>query len=136
MFDITKIMAKYKLSHEETAEVLFPNVRFKKQAFDRVINFESSIDVNQLLRLADYLCVNASEFFVLDTFEYTRVDNNITLVRGQYKVVLFADGFYYSIYHDGKLIDRPVSNFANMRLEEFIPYINKQINKHANGSKS
>ena len=55
-FNIGNVIEHYKLNTEDLAKVLFPTVKYPKQAFDRVLKGEANLDVIQLERLANHIC--------------------------------------------------------------------------------
>lgn len=133
-FNIIKVMEHYKLSQEDLAKVLFPNVKYPKQAFDRILKNEASLDVVQLERLADYVGILVSDLFSVDTWKSTLEDNCLVLLKGGYKVKLNYNGVYISIYKDNELLYKRLSNIPSMTVNEFINYIDNFIKTYENGS--
>lgn len=133
-FNIVKVMERYKLSQEDLAKVLFPNVKYPKQAFDRILKNEASLDVVQLERLADYVGILVSDLFSVDTWKSTLEDNCLVLLKGGYKVKLNYNGVYISIYKDNELLYKRLSNIPSMTVNEFINYIDNFIKTYENGS--
>lgn len=133
-FNIVKVMEHYKLSQEDLAKVLFPNVKYPKQAFDRILKNEASLDVVQLERLADYVGILVSDLFSVDTWKSTLEDNCLVLLKGGYKVKLNYNGVYISIYKDNELLYKRLSNIPSMTVNEFINYIDNFIKTYENGS--
>lgn len=133
-FDINKLIEYYGLKTEDAAKVLFPNVKYPKSAFDRVLKGEALLDTAQLERLADYLGIVITDLFFIDTWKGTTEDGCLTLLKGKYKVKLNYNGVYISIYENNKLIDKSIGYIPNMTLKDFITYIDNQIKNYDNGN--
>jgi hypothetical protein len=133
MFDINAVIEEYGIDSNELASILFPNAKYKKQALDRIKKYESTIDVDQLDRLAEHLGVQAQDLFTSNDWKGIRRDGYMTIMRGAYKVVLNKDGYYYSVYCNEELIDRKVGDVGSLKLNDFITYINTIINNYENG---
>ena len=136
MFDINAVIEEYGVDLNDLASILFPNAKYKKQALDRVRKYESTIDVDQLAKLAEYLGVQTHDLFTDDEWKGARKDMYLTIVRGDYKVVFKKDGFYFSMYKGDLLIDRVVDDLGPMTLSNFITHINNTINNYENGLNS
>ena len=112
-FNIGNVIEHYKLNTEDLAKVLFPTVKYPKQAFDRVLKGEANLDVIQLERLANHIGV---------------------LVTDLYKVKLNYKGVYVSIYKNNELIHQKLSNVPDMTVNEFINYLDNFIKNYENGN--
>ena len=62
-FNIQKIIEHYSPNTEELGRVLFPYIKYPKQAFDRVLKGEANLDSHQIELLASYLGVFVSDLF-------------------------------------------------------------------------
>lgn len=133
-FDINRIIEYYKLDTEEVSKVLFPNVKYPKQAFDRVLKGEANLDTEQIERLASHMCVLTTELFSADTWKGSSEDGCLVMLKGEYKVKLNYNGVYVSIYKNNSLILQNISNVPSMTVQEFINYINNVIKDYENGN--
>lgn len=125
-FDINKVIEHYKLDSEDVAAALFPHVRYKKQALDRVLKGEASIDTDQLQALANLAGVFPHDLFVINNWQGKSEDNCLTFVNGEYKVKLNYNGVYLSLYKNNKLVHREIA-MPNMELSKFLTYISNLI---------
>lgn len=133
-FNINSVIEYYKLNTEDLAKVLFPAVKYPKQAFDRVLKGEANLDVIQLERLASHIGVLVTDLFLIGTWKGSSEDGCIILLKGNYKVKLNYNGVYVSIYKNNELIYQKLSNVPEMTVEEFINYLDNFIKTYENGN--
>lgn len=130
-FNITKIIEQYAPNTNELSKVLFPYIKYPKQAFDRVLKGEANLDSEQITRLASYLGVLVSDLFNMkDDWKgsYDTTKKCLIFTKGEYKINLNYNGSFITVYKDNKVIHREVKSCADsMTFEDFIRYINKFI---------
>lgn len=129
-FEISKIIERYNPDVDELGQVLFPHVKYPKQAFDRVLRGEANLDSEQIELLANYLGIFVYELFSID--EWKGSWNNeckcLTFIKGLYRVNLNYGGSFITVYKDNKVVHQEVKcNTESMSLEDFIKYINNLI---------
>ena len=127
-FELQKIIDHYSLSREDVENVLFPHVRYKKQAVDRVLKGEGQITAEQLERLADFIGVFISDLFSVDSWSGYREDKCLVFNKLPYKVKLNYKGVFLSLYKHNKLIYQEIM-MPNYSLEDFLEYIDTLIKK-------
>lgn len=133
-FNINNVIEHYKLNTEDLAKVLFPAVKYPKQAFDRVLKGETSLDITQVERLASYIGVLVTDLFSANTWKGSAEDGCLTLLKGEYKAKLNYNGVYLSIYKNNVLIEQKISNVPDMTIQEFINFLDNLIKNYENGS--
>lgn len=133
-FNINNVIEHYKLNTEDLAKVLFPTVKYPKQAFDRVLKGETSLDITQVERLASYIGVLVTDLFSANTWKGSAEDGCLTLLKGEYKAKLNYNGVYLSIYKNNVLIEQKISNVPDMTIQEFIDFLDNLIKNYENGS--
>lgn len=133
-FNINNIIEHYKLNAEDLAKVLFPAVKYPKQAFDRVLKGETNLDIVQVERLASHLGVLVTDLFSANTWKASSEDRCLVMLKGEYKVKLNYNGVYMSIYKNNSLISQNLSNVPSMTVQEFINYIDNFIKNYENGN--
>ena len=133
-FNIGNVIEHYKLNTEDLAKVLFPTVKYPKQAFDRVLKGKANLDVIQLERLANHIGVLVTDLFSANTWKGSSEDGCLTMLKGQYKAKLNYNGVYLSIYKDNVLIEQKISNVPDMTIQEFINFLDNLIKNYENGS--
>ena len=133
-FNINNVIKHYKLNTEDLAKVLFPNVKYPKQALDRILKGEGNLDITQVEKLANYIGVLVTDLFSAGTWKSSAEDGYLTLLKGQYKVKLNYNGVYLSIYKDNSLIVQKISNVPDMTIQEFINFLDNLIKNYENGS--
>lgn len=133
-FNINRVIEHYKLNTEDLAKVLFPTVKYPKQAFDRILKGESNLDITQVEKLANYIGVLVTDLFSANTWKSFTEDKCLTLSKGQYKAKLNYNGVYLSIYKDNVLIEQKISNVPGMTVQEFISYLDNLIEDYENGN--
>lgn len=121
-FNITKVIELYKLDVNEVAEALFPNVRYKKLALNRVLKGEAYINTEQLQALAKLTGVLISDLFNVDSWKGSTEDGCLTFLKGDYKAKLNYNGVWLSLYKNNELIKHEMFT-PNMTLDEFIQHI-------------
>lgn len=127
-FDLAKVIEHYKLDREEVEQALFPHVRYRKQALDRVLKGEGQLTVEQLQTLATLSGVFIQDLFSLDNWKGSKEDNCLTFLRGEFKVKLNYNGVFLSIYKGTDLVHQEI-NSSNKTLQEFLDYITLLTNK-------
>lgn len=129
-FNIQKIIEHYSPNTEELGRVLFPHIKYPKQAFDRVLKGEANLDSHQIELLASYLGVFVSDLFSLDDWKgsWDNEHKCLTFVKGLYRVNLNYGGSFITVYQGGKMIHQEIKSRADsMSLTDFIQYINNLI---------
>lgn len=129
-FNIQKIIEHYSPNTEELGRVLFPYIKYPKQAFDRVLKGEANLDSHQIELLASYLGVFVSDLFSLNDWKgsWDNEHKCLTFVKGLYRVNLNYGGSFITVYQDGKMIHQEIKSHADsMSLTDFIHYINNLI---------
>lgn len=133
-FNINSVIEHYKLNTEDLAKVLFPTVKYPKQAFDRVLKGETDLDIKQIETLASYIGVLVTDLFSAGTWKGSSEDGCLTMLKGDYKVKLNYKGVFVSIYKNNNLIEQKISNVPDMTMHEFISYLDNFIKFYENGS--
>lgn len=121
-FNINKVIEYYKLDVNEVAEALFPNIRYKKLALDRVLKGEATINTEQLQALAKIAGILTSDLFNIDSWKGSAEDGYLTFIKGKYKAKLNYNGAWLSLYKNNELIKQEMFT-PNMSLDEFIKHI-------------
>ena len=133
-FNINSVIEHYKLNIEDLAKVLFPTVKYPKQAFDRVLKGETNLDIKQIETLASHIGVLVTDLFSAGTWKSSSEDGCLTMLKGDYKVKLNYNGVFVSIYKNNNLIKQKISNVPDMTMHEFINYLDNFIKSYENGS--
>ena len=129
-FDIQKIIERYSPNIEELSKILFPHIKYPKQAFDRVIKGEANLDSVQIELLASYLGVFVADLFFIDEWKgsWNEEHKCLIFVKGLYQVNVNYGGSFITVYKDGKKVHQLIKvNANNMSLPDFIQYINTLI---------
>lgn len=127
-FDINEVIKNYKLNIDDVANTLFPHVRYKKQALDRVLKGEATIDTDQLQLLAELAGVFPYELFNINGWSGKSEDCCLTFIKGEFKAKLNYNNVYLTLYKNNKLVYREIA-MPNMELSEFLTYITNLIKK-------
>lgn len=133
-FNINEVIKCYKLNTDDLAKVLFPTVKYPKQAFDRVLKGETCLDIEQVEKLAAHIGVLVPDLFSAETWKGSSEDGCLTMLKGNYKVKLNYKGVFMSIYKDNDIIGQKISNVPDMTVSEFITYLDNFIKNYENGS--
>ena len=133
-FNINSVIEHYKLNTEDLAKVLFPTVKYPKQAFGRVLKGETDLDIKQIETLASHIGILVTDLFSAGTWKSSSEDGCLTMLKGNYKVKLNYKGVFVSIYKNNNLIEQKISNVPNMTIHEFINYLDNFIKSYENGS--
>lgn len=133
-FNINNIIERYSLDIDILAKVLYPTVKYPKQAFDRVLKGETDLDISQVERLAAHIGILVSDLFLADTWKGLSEDGCLTMVKGNYKVKLNYNGVFLSIYKNGMLVSQKISNVPDMTMREFINFLDNFIKNHEDGT--
>lgn len=127
-------MAHYGLDPESVSKVLFPSVKYPKQALARIQKGEACLDIEQIERLAEYAGVTLTDLYYTGTWKGATEDGCLTLLKGPYKAKLNYNGVYLSVYKAGELIWQHLSGIPDMKVQEFVEYLDKIIEDYENGN--
>ncbi len=133
-FNINEVIKHYKLDANDVAEALFPDIRYKKLALDRVLKGEAKINTDQLQALANLAGVFVSDLFSIDGWKSRAEDGCLTFISGSYKVKLGYNGVWLSLYKNNELIKQELSTPV-MTLDEFIIHITDLVTTYTNSQK-
>ena len=133
-FDLQKIIDHYGLNKEDLEDVMFPHVRYKKQAVTRVLKGEGQVTVEQAENIANFIGVCVSDLFNVNTWKGITEDKCLTFNKVPYKVKLNYRGVFLSLYKDNNLIYQEVLT-PSFSIEEFLKYIDTLIKKFEENGK-
>lgn len=131
-FNINNVIDYYKLDVDDIAKVMFPNIKYPKQAFDRILKGEADLSITQVENLASHIGVLVTDLFSANTWKSSIEDGCIILERGEYKAKLNYNGVYLSIYKNTELLEQRISNVPSMTTHEFISYITNIVKRYKN----
>ena len=126
-FNISKVLDRYQPDINELAKVLFPDAKYPKQAFARVIRGEAQLDVVQIERLAAHLGILVQDLFAGSAWSSCNEDGCMCFVRGEYKAKLNYNGVYLTLYKGNEILLQHIGDMGNMRVEDFIKYLDNLI---------
>ena len=126
-FNINKVIEHYKLDTNEVAEALFPHVRYKTLALNRVLKGEAYLDTQQIEILAKLAGVLIQDLFTFNDWKGGYEDGHIIMVRGEYKVKLNYNGVYMTLTKGPKVITQEIVCPANISIDDFISHIDSLI---------
>lgn len=133
-FNINNVIEHYNLDTEALAKVLFPTVKYPKQAFDRVLKGETDLDIRQIENLASYIGVLVTDLFSAGAWKGSSEGGCLMMQKGDYKVKLNYNGVFLSIYKGDTLIEQRISNVPAMTMQQFIDYLDTFIKTYEDGS--
>lgn len=131
-FNLDTVIRLWHLNKNEVARVMFPHIRFPEYALNRVLKGLAPVDIQQLMRLADYIGAPVVDLFGLDDWHGITEENCLTLTKGEYKVKF--NNTFFIVYKGPEVICKNVGDFQVMTFDEFINYINNQIKQYENGN--
>lgn len=114
------------LDPHEVAKAVFPSHRYPKAALDRVLKGETSLDVPQLERLADYIGVEIVNLFTDNGWKGTSEKGALLFKKGQFVARLQDD--LMVVTKGGNEIDKIVVPKPT-RLSELLKEIDGIINQ-------
>lgn len=126
-FDINKVIKNYKLDVNEVAEALFPHVRYKTLALNRVIKGEAFLDTEQIQTLANLAGVLIQDLFTFGEWKGGKEDDCLIMTRGEYKVKLNYKGVYMTLTKGSEVIKQELTSPKNISMDEFISHIDSLI---------
>lgn len=129
-FDVNKIIEQYNIDAQDLAKWLFPNVKYPKLAFDRVLKGETNLDIVQVAILAKYVGVTVADLFANESWRSSFRDNLIVLTKGDYSVEFDPKCTFIRVYKNGEFVDNVLVNLQQSSFEEFINYIDNIIKRY------
>lgn len=133
-FNLQKIIDYYSLKREDVENVLFPHIRYKKQAVDRILKGEGQVTVEQAESLANFIGVFISDLFFVDTWKGCTESKCLTFNKTPYKAKLNYNGVFLSLYKDNELIYQQIM-IPDYSFDEFLKYIDTLIKKFEENGK-
>lgn len=134
-FNISKVIEKYKPDIDILAKLMFPNVKYPKQAFDRVLKGEAQLNSKQLEDLASYLGILVVDLFASTSWKSFNEDGCMCFSKGEYKAKLNYKGVYMTLYKNNEVIEQRVANIPDMKVQEFIEFLDEIISEYEHKSK-
>lgn len=129
-FNIEDIIKHHSLDIDELAKMLFPYVKYPRQAFDRVLKHETDLDVNQLHILANFIGVFVSDLFSVNSWKGGSENGLMTLVNGDYKAVVSETRAFVTLYKNDEVLGTYITNIDVVTISQFINIINKMIENY------
>lgn len=129
-FDVNKIIEQYNIDAQDLAKWLFPNVKYPKLAFDRVLKGETNLDIEQVAILAKYIGVTVADLFANESWRSSFRDNLMVLTKGDYSVEFDPKCAFIRVYKNGEFVDNILVNLQQTPFEEFINYIDNIIKRY------
>lgn len=129
-FDVNKIIEQYNIDAQDLAKWLFPNVKYPKLAFDRVLKGETNLDIEQVAILAKYIGVTVADLFANESWRSSFRDNLMVLTKGDYSVEFDPKCIFIRVYKNGEFVDNILVNLQQTSFEEFINYIDNIIKRY------
>lgn len=129
-FDVNKIIEQYNIDAQDLAKWLFPNVKYPKLAFDRVLKGETNLDIEQVAILAKYIGVTVVDLFINESWRSSFRDNLMLLTKGDYAVEFDPKCTFIRVYKNGEFVDNVLVNLQQTSFEEFINYIDNIIKRY------
>lgn len=127
-FNINQVIERYKLDIDDVANALFPHVRYKKQALNRVLKGETNIDTDQLQSLAELAGVFPHDLFAINKWIGKSEDGCLTFIKNDFKIKLNYNNVYLSLYKNNELVHQEIT-MPNVELTEFLTYITNLTKK-------
>lgn len=128
-FNINSIIENYNLDIEELAKVLFPDAKYPKLAFTRILKGESSLSVDQLEKLAAHIGIMPSELFMLDTWANASGNGLLAFKKGRFTAKLNHGNTFLSVYEDNKVITTGFID-SGISIDDFTKYLDNIITKY------
>lgn len=101
-FNLADVMGKYCLSRQDTADILFPDNKFKTVALDRILDGQQYLDTAQIERLAEHLGVLSADLFNIPSGWKLRTEEGfLTFRKGEYKAVINYNGSFVTVMKNG-----------------------------------
>ena len=129
-FDIHRIIERYKPDIDKLAKIMFPDVKYPKQAFDRVLKGETQLNTQQLENLANYLGILIVDLFVATSWKSYNENGCMCFERGEYKAKLNYKGVYLTLYRNEEVIDQKIANVPEMKVQEFLNFLDSMIENY------
>lgn len=104
--NIKKILEGKKVNKGEIAQLLFPNVRFPRRAFSRILTGEAELSASQVSILADYLKVPIEELYQPDRWLWKDTENGVLIfIYGtDFRAEVELEQWTYVIHYKDKII--------------------------------
>lgn len=106
--NVKRILEERKQNKTEVAKLLFPDVRFPRRAFSRILTGEAELSASQVSLLAEFLQVDVTELYQPDRWLWKdTADGKLIFVYGiNFRVEINLDTWEYAIHYKDEIIDR------------------------------
>ena len=117
------------LEVEEVANQLFPKNKHSRLALNRVIAGDSSLNEEQISKLALLAGVPISALFSGDEWKASYSDNIHTFTNSDYRAELDTTTWITRLFHNNSMIHEQVIHSKNITLSDYLELLNSEINK-------
>lgn len=125
--DIKKVVYDADLNFNDVAGHLFPDNKHARLALNRVISGDSSLNTEQISKLALLSGLSISQLFG-ETGWSTRAKSGVyTLTCAEFTATLDMSNWVTKIFHKDSLFHDAVLSAPNTPLSEYIELLNNQI---------
>lgn len=131
-FNINEIIETYKLNADELSKLLFPYVKYPKQAFDRILKGEATLDIEQVQKLATHIGVLVYDLFTINSWKGSRdEDDCLVFTKGIYKAKLNYNSTFITLYKNNEVYKTVIAHNQSMvSMNDFTNLIDKLIKEN------
>lgn len=135
--DLKKLIEDHNLDIVEVSMHLFPDRKFPRLALNRVISGESTLNADQISKLASMAGIEIEKMFTPSGWITTPVDerNKMVFENGEYKAVLDTDKWTTTLLHKGSLFHEEVLHPSTISLNDYLTRLNNLILKSQKNDK-
>lgn len=124
--ELAKIIALCKLEEKELAEILFPQNKYPAAALQRIIQRESLLDSEQVLRLSKFTGLSLEELYGESWTAITK-GKKVYFTKGDFKAELDTETWVTKLYNKEALFFDKVISSGVVSLKEYFNKIDNII---------
>lgn len=130
--DLQRIMDRGGFKTTQMGKLLFPSNKYPNVALKRVLNGETLLDSDQIIRLASFLGVAVSELYGVHGWKYKTENGIYKMENGDFTAELDTKSWTTKIFHKDSVFHEEVIHEGTTTLSEYVTKLNELITKFKN----
>jgi len=127
--NVKKLLEDRGMNKTQIGALLFPNVKFPKRAFSRVLTGETELSASQIAILAEHLGVSVNDLFEPDTFRWENSLNgtHVFVYGNNFRAEVNTETWETILYYKDQIFDRGVFCDGTTPISEFRDIIKNKV---------
>lgn len=119
-FRLLPVIDYYKIDTLELARVLFPDLKYPKNALYRILRGQAKLSADGIIALSNYLNVSVQDLFSVSELTITSDKGVLTFCSCEYEAKVNFKHSFVSFFKDGQFIENKTVDLSKMSVLKFI----------------